>query len=115
MAENTQEQINAQLKSENENLKKQNEDLAAGLKELSDKFNRFTSAPTAPKEQEKLIIPTETFKVTVGKETFKIKFLIPKFRLSNDLEITALEASTDEKIMQQLIQDASGVIQIISE
>jgi hypothetical protein len=115
MATETQEQINSQLKSENEKLKLQNEELSLGLKDLSEKFNKFASVTTPAAVAEKLTIPTETFEVKVGKETFKIKFLIPKFRLNNDTEVTALEASTDDGIMQKLILSNSGIIEIVEE
>src|SRR6186713_2900360 len=114
MSEVSKEQID-QIIAENQKLRLQNEDLASGLKDLTEKFSQFSSSTSTPEEPEFPTIPTESYKVKVDKKSYAVKFLVPKFRLSNEQEVTALEASTDNKILEQLIRDGSGVIQIVEE
>jgi cell division septum initiation protein DivIVA len=101
--------------SDNEKLLQENQELKAGMAELKAMFNEFTSQASAdqPAKTEQPKIPTEPVTVKVGKETRKVKFLVPKFRLADGIEVTAMEASTDAGIMQKLVESESGVIQII--
>jgi hypothetical protein len=109
----TQTQID-ELRKENQILSDKNATLEIGLKDLQSKFAAFISGSSpVTSNPVSLKIPDKEFPVDVDGETIKVVFQVPKFRIHNNVELTALEASTDKNVMEMLIRSKSGVIRIV--
>lgn len=110
----SQAQIIDELQVNNKQLIAKNEELENGLKDLKLKFNSFLSSSTQVIPKTDIVkIPDEEFNLDVDGQTVKIKFIVPRFRIDNQKELTALEASTDPEIMESLIRNHSGVIRVL--
>lgn len=74
-------------------------------------LKEVNSAPNAPIAEEDVIIKLPSEPILFNKE--KYQFVVAKFVTKDGKTLTALDASTDEKIIKDLIQSGSGVLKKI--